>query len=625
MRSRAILAAAAAGVLIPGAAAAAPDEPAFPQAPGGTAAPTEIVLPTGETLSVTPSGALAADAAAGGFITSWNEEGDRIAVPVDALDEVASGELGADEFNVDLLLRGERPDEGEDEEPGATAKLTVTGTWLDGSVPAAIGVSLVNLKTGATAGPAFFEGGTATGMFEPGRYHVLTMIHRNLDDDIIMAIDEVVVCEDGATVTVDGSEALPVGFDVDRDDAVQQGVTVELMSYEPGTQDGARLGVFAYNDELFAVPSGRLKANRDAGFVLRQSFASPVGAADPYSYSLFRAETDGIPADPLETVRDGELSRVDAAFQTRGVAMPFDRFDLVEHPVYEAWAWTDSGEVPLPSSRTEFYTADPDLAWSHKGTIGYEGIGRPYDEVYQSSAALDAGAVQTMAWNDAPVGVGLSDTSGQRLLPPRFYRHDEVGAMLLSPHMFSTEVGGESVLSDFHSGSSSVSLDGELVYEDAEYAGTSVGLDQLGDGGRVRFTAASERKASWTTLGAASSGTWEFDYDPAANPILPVAVVAFDITGFENGAVPAGTTQEVSLEFRNQVGADDQACAAMTFEVSFDDGATWTEVAIDRDGDVAEAVLELPADAAFGSVRFTAADELGNTVEQETIRSFAVG
>jgi hypothetical protein len=60
----------------------------------------------------------------------------------------------------------------------------------------------------------------------------------------------------------------------------------------------------------------------------------------------------------------------------------------------------------------------------------------------------------------------------------------------------------------------------------------------------------------------------------------------------------------------------------MTFEVSYDDGRTWEPVAIERDGNHATAELVHPASAAFVSVRFSAADEAGNTVTHSTIRSY---
>ena len=626
MRKRAILAAAAAAagaLTVGGVAAAETPDPAVPVAADSPTAGT-VTLPTGATVTVAPDGTLAA---AGGLVASLTEDGDRIAVPLDAVGEVASGALDIAEFNVDALLRGEVPEAAEEDVSAAAVDLTVSGTWLDGKAPSGIQISWVNLETGKQSGPDFFEGPTAVDSVEPGRYHVLTMLHKDLeseDNDVIAAIDEVEVGADGTTVDVDGAAALPVGFDLDRDDAVQQGLNLDQISYEPGTLEGAWAGLMAFDDELFAVPSEGLEADRDAGFVLRQGYASPEGAAEAYGYNLFRVETDGIPADPTEVVHDDELARIDAEFQNRGVEIPMNRFDLVDHPLYDAWAWTNSGAVALPSARTEFYTADPELTWSHKGTIGYEGIGIPYDEVYRSSGALEPGSQRSASWNDSPVSVGITDTSGQLGSSALFHRDDEREGVVFGSWLFSSTAEGESVFSDFHAGSSTLSLDGQVVYEDTEDTVLSVGLDSLGDGGRVTFSAASEREAAWTPLGTASKATWAFDYDPAGNPILPVSVVAFDITGYENGVVPAGTTQEVSLEFATQPGADDQACAAMTFEVSFDDGATWTDVAVDREGDSATAQLEIPADAGFGSVRFTAADEAGATVEHETIRSFGI-
>ena len=188
--------------------------------------------------------------------------------------------------------------------------------------------------------------------------------------------------------------------------------------------------------------------------------------------------------------------------------------------------------------------------------------------------------------------------------------------------MFSTASGGEGVQSEYQGGKITLAQNGEILGQNDEI-GLGLPLSDL-EAEPLTLTAASDRQATWTPLGTRSEAEWTFDYDPAGNPVMPVSVVELSLPGIIDGTVAAGTVQEARLEFATQPGADDQACASMTFAVSFDDGATWTEVAIDRTGDTATAAIALPVDAAFGSVRFTAADENGNTVAHETIRSFAI-
>jgi hypothetical protein len=299
-----------------------------------------------------------------------------------------------------------------------------------------------------------------------------------------------------------------------------------------------------------------------------------------------------------------------------------NRQDLIGHPEFSAAFYTSTGPVPLPSTRTEFFTADADLTWSHRGYFPPDGgPGDPWDLVHHHSGVLEPGSVGEAVWNNAPLSVGI-DNIGQDWPPATFVRWDELEALYFAPWMFSSASGGEGIQSEYLPGKITLARDGEILAQNTEI-GLGVGLSDV-DAGRLTLSAVADREAAWTPLGTRSAAEWSFAYDPEGNPVLPVSVVEFAASGIMNGYAEAGTVQDVELEFAQQPGADDQACAAMTFAVSYDDGETWTEVPIDREGDTATARIEPPEDAAFVSVRFTAADEAGNTVEHETIRSYGL-
>lgn len=620
MRTRFIAAAAAlAGAgLVPGAAAA--EEPEAPAPTVMQESTTEVVLPTGETVGIAPDGVLDIDG--GTYSVGRNADGERLLTPLDAVDEVAAGEYHAEAFNVDDP-GGEEPEPEPEPEPN----VTLTGAWLDGSAPELMGVAWT--KVGATehGGPEYFEGGTAQFALEPGRYHVVTFMLKGIEGDegdVIASIQEVRVGAKPVELLVNGKKAKPLGFDLDRE-AVSGSFQLDVFSYPPNVQegDGAYLGFWAApGGELYAVPTGRLTGGNDVGYVVREGLTSPSGAADPYSYSLVRHGPRGFRGDLTPAVHDEDLARIDAEYQTLGAKGEFTRQDLARHPDYEVGFYTDAGEVALPSSRTEFFTADEDFAWEHRAYFPYEGgPGSAWDLVHHRSGVLEAGSVQDMTWNNAPLSVGI-DNNGQPWPPAAFVRWDRYESLYFGPWMFSSSANGEGVQSEYLPGKITLFQNGEILAQNDEI-GVGVGIEDVA-AGELTLAAATEREASWTPLGTRSEAEWTFDYDPEGNPVLPVSVVEFAASGVVNGFAEAGTVQDVALEFAQQPGADDQVCAAMTFAVSYDDGASWTEVALDRDGDTATASLDLPEDAAFVSVRFTAADEAGNTVSHETIRSYGL-
>jgi hypothetical protein len=590
------------------------------QAEAPVEAADEVVLPTGETVGIAADGTLALPEG-GAFSVGKDADGDRVVVPVDAVDEVASGEYGVEEFNVDS------PGSGFEAAAEVEPNVTVTGEWLDGSAPDTFAVSWVRVGSTQGGGPEFVEGGTAELALEPGRYHLVTQMYKGPeenDSDVVSSIQEIGVGENPVEVLVDGAKAVPVGFDLDRE-AETESVMLDVFSYGPGHEedDGAWLGFWALpGGDMYAVPNGRLSGGHDVGYVLREGLSSPEGTADPYAYNLFRHGTGGFRGDLTPPVEDEDLARIEADYQALGTKGSFARQDLSEHPDYPAYMYISTGEVALPSARTEFFTAGGEVAWEHRAYFPYEGgPGSAWDLVHHRSGVLDAGSVQDMSWNNAPLSVGI-DNNGQDWPPATFVRWDDLEMLYFGPWMFSSSTGGEGIHSEYLPGKITLSQDGRVLAENSEI-GVAIEAAAV-PAGELTLAASADRNASWTPLGTYSAAEWTFDYDPQGNPVLPVSVVEFAASGVVNGSAQGGTVQQIALEFAQQPGADEQVCAAMTFEVSFDDGATWTPVAINRDGNTATTQLALPEDAAYASVRFTAADENGNTVAHETIRSYGI-
>lgn len=104
--------------------------------------------------------------------------------------------------------------------------------------------------------------------------------------------------------------------------------------------------------------------------------------------------------------------------------------------------------------------------------------------------------------------------------------------------------------------------------------------------------------------------------------------LGFDIDTDLHGDVRAGKRLDLGIFSEYVKGASDTGrITGSTLEVSFDDGATWTSVGLDGVRGKSAAwtgSVRVPDDTQYISVRASAADDKGGSVEQEIIRAVGV-
>jgi hypothetical protein len=616
------------------------DPPDRPE-PLGSGRPT-VTLPTGDRVDVFADGTLGfADGVRYDSLVLPN--GDRVPIPASALDDVRQGRLDARLFNVDALLRDGVTDASAVSTPdslgepivsrqsvdASDATVTATFSWLDGSVPAEASLWWLNQATGDYE-VVFASDGVAAVALPPGEYSVLLDMNNGLPDDApweaVGTFVDVTVADTPVTLTVDGTTAKPVDVAVDHADAVKH--WSETQFYTNRT-DGSRGITHLYGardtDHIYAIPSAQ-PAGQAAGLSLRTELTNPPGAAEPYSYDLFNLADKGIPADPTFVVHDDELAVRHTTYHgLGGKPVQMTRRNLGDHPD-RSWSFVFPGSpVMVPSTRTEYYTAGPDVTWLQVGVLGGETEGAPEDDVLRDTGTMAVGEHDDH-WLSGPLSVRVPDPQYPLFLmglrrEPAF--NGQPAKLVAFMPMFSSGDEGEFVGSSVP-GASTISKDG-VELATSPY-GSSVTADlPKDDAGRFTLTMDAKRDVPWTPFGSHSTATWAFDSAPVSEgTVLGVSAVRFDSPDVVDGYAERDKPQRVELEYETQNGAEDRACEDMTFEVSYDDGATWAGVDIARDGDHATATLNHPDGAQFVSVRFTAVDDLGQTVETSTIRSFGL-
>jgi hypothetical protein len=99
---------------------------------------------------------------------------------------------------------------------------------------------------------------------------------------------------------------------------------------------------------------------------------------------------------------------------------------------------------------------------------------------------------------------------------------------------------------------------------------------------------------------------------------MPLSTVQFAPPVDSENAAPAGRPATIPVTVTPQPDSAAAPNASLRVEASYDDGKTWTLA--EHTGDAV--ILRHPAAPGYVSLRATAEDESGNTVEQTVIRAY---
>ncbi|MFD5123464.1 S8 family serine peptidase [Streptomyces sp. NPDC058385] len=127
-----------------------------------------------------------------------------------------------------------------------------------------------------------------------------------------------------------------------------------------------------------------------------------------------------------------------------------------------------------------------------------------------------------------------------------------------------------------------------------------------------------------------TKGHSEWTFKSAETPddrltFLPLLNLGFDVDTDLAGNVRGGHRIPVGISSEYVKGAPDTGkIGGGTLEVSYDDGKTWTKVALDGHGASWKGTLKVPGDAEYVSLRASASDDRGGKVTQEIIRAVGV-
>ncbi|MEV0317709.1 S8 family serine peptidase [Streptomyces sp. NPDC050658] len=152
------------------------------------------------------------------------------------------------------------------------------------------------------------------------------------------------------------------------------------------------------------------------------------------------------------------------------------------------------------------------------------------------------------------------------------------------------------------------------------------------DPGEVTYKVVTDTTLDPEKWRLATKGHSEWTFKSKETPadrrtFLPLLNLGFDVDTDLAGDVRGGRAVDVGIFSEYVKGAPDTGTIGEgKLEVSYDDGASWSEVALDRDGRKASwnGELKVPGSAGFISLRASVKDDRGGSVTQEIVRAVGV-
>lgn len=339
-------------------------------------------------------------------------------------------------------------------------------------------------------------------------------------------------------------------------------------------------------------------------------------AVSPYSYELLKYRQGGIPADQRYRVRTDELATVKTSFHASAPDTEAGYSRLLVSPM-QSMAYQVFSRIVAPRPLTEFVTADVKTWESMQvGTVWEAG------QAWQQTAptVLKAGQRASRDWNKAVVRTALPSTLDNAAI-----RRADGLAVVYSGGLFDTAPNQWAMIRAF------TDKEKATVYRNGELLGSApsaaVAFPTVPERAEYRVVVDVQRDQPWWTTSTKVNTDWTFRSERVdATTPLPVLSVDYDLDVDQANSAPVSSALHVGLGLRYPKGMAGPRITEAKLWASYDDGATWQQVAVTAAGDAAfTGTIKNPAAAKAGgfvSLRAQAVDADGNAVVQTVTRAY---
>ncbi|WP_117210628.1 S8 family serine peptidase [Allorhizocola rhizosphaerae] len=427
------------------------------------------------------------------------------------------------------------------------------------------------------------------------------------------------------TIDFDARTTTASRITVDRKDATSASAYVGYLVEYPAPVNGYRgilLGsVVADLSKFYRAQIGG-DAPRERFEDMFHAILADPSAGGSYTYNLAWFTPGRVLTGP-RAVRDRELATVHTRYLAQGTAKPGE---TEVHAMSTRHRGAGTADAPialsLPGERTHLFNVTDGVAWQRTLQVNprIEGSSLVVDASITAPfvTGLRAGHSYRETWGGATV-IGPSLPGPADLYPSAVQTTDAIVADI-GLYSDNPQRSGYSARD---AASTVITRDGTVICE-AQQAGRCYAPAAPAPG---RYRMRTESTRSWTGASTTVSAVWEWTSDGTPPPEggrthLPIHVVRYTPRLDDEGTATSGY-QVVPVAVAPNPGSAAGKITDLTVEVSYDDGRTWVRASVWHRHGTGVILLKHPR-SGYVSLRASAADDRGNTVQQTIIHAYRI-
>jgi len=345
----------------------------------------------------------------------------------------------------------------------------------------------------------------------------------------------------------------------------------------------------------------------------------------PYVYNLLSTSDAHIPRRPVYTVRTRSLAAVHNTYAAQGTGAAATASEAPILPGNFLGATGSRGfgvGLQLPGTANAYFTPGR-AGWLSTLYAGTDAVPGTTFGGYRYSVA----GTYRHAWNAAPIGPTFpvqavantytAERTGNTItaLLPLYGDAASDHASDTAPYGADSGVTGSTTLYRNGAAVESSAQPGYLATRKVLPAGAAT----------YKITTQADRTVRWSRYATRERITWKFrSGHTGTSHNLPLLAVRYSVALDRFGRAPVGKPHTVTVRLQEHNTADHGVQSSLRVRASYDDGKTWRPVATRTADGHSTFVLTPPKSALYVSLRATAADNNGNTVDQTVIRAYGL-